>query len=343
MSPAFYLNNRHQPRQTPVSIDSRGSAGDFAGFFVYYVELDLIVYASNSFCFILLAFNRPKVSLEMPCLPSYHCNTLLTHKPGQYKVLWEGIIMAFVEKPNLPEKAVSLVVVDDRISRRAEDRLNALGVKALKLRPHRGLYPAVSCHPDMQLHHIGGKTIIYAPGTDQTLLDALAAFDFLLIMGESVLSVSYPEDIAYNAARVGKWYFHNLRHTDPIIRRSLERMGIEPVHVEQGYSKCSVLPVGDESIITTDIGIAKAAEKKGLDVLLTDYERAIRLPGLDYGFIGGAAGMLGKELCALNGNIWGLDCFDAFSSFLSKNNIKFAELSDEQVTDIGSILPLMVR
>ncbi len=50
MSPTFYLNNRHQPRQTPVSIDFRVSAGDFAGFPVYYVELDLIVYASNSFC-----------------------------------------------------------------------------------------------------------------------------------------------------------------------------------------------------------------------------------------------------------------------------------------------------
>lgn len=250
--------------------------------------------------------------------------------------------MVFVAKPNLPEKAVSLAVVDERISSPAEDRLTSLGVKVLKLQPHRSLYPAVCCHPDMQLHHIGGKNIIYAPGTDQNLLDALTSYGFTLMTGESTLAPSYPADIAYNVARVGRWYFHNLRHTDPVIRRTLEKLGIEPVHVEQGYSKCSILPVGDESIITTDAGIARAAEKKGLKVLLADYEKSIRLPGLDHGFIGGAAGMLGCALCALNGNIQGLDCFDAFSSFLSKNNISIVELSDEQVTDIGSILPLII-
>lgn len=250
--------------------------------------------------------------------------------------------MAFITNPNLPEKAVGLAVVDERISSRAEDGLNALGVKVLKLQPHRGLYPAVSGHPDMQLHHIGGKTLIYAPGTDRTLLDALASHGFTLIMGESILTPSYPADIAYNVARVGSWYFHNLRYTDPVVRGILEGIGIEPVHVEQGYSKCSVLPVGKESIITTDTGIARAAEKRGLDVLLIDYERSIRLPGLDHGFIGGTAGMLGDAVCALNGNIRRLDCFDDILSFLSKNNIKIVELSDEQVTDIGSILPLMI-
>ncbi len=249
--------------------------------------------------------------------------------------------MAFVSNPNLPEKAVSLAVVDGRISSCTEERLNALGVKVLKLQPHRGLYPAVSCHPDMQLHHIGGKTIVYAPGTDQALLDALASYDFTLIMGDSILTPSYPVDIAYNVARVGRWYFHNLRHTDPVIRATLETMGIEPVHVEQGYSKCSLLPVAKESIITTDAGIARAAEKKGFNVLLVDYERSICLPGLDHGFMGGASGMLGHSLCALNGNLRSLDCLDAFSSFLSANKIEIVELSEEQVVDIGSILPLM--
>jgi hypothetical protein len=251
--------------------------------------------------------------------------------------------MAFITNPNLPEKAVNLAVVDERISCQAEDGLNALGVKVLRLQPHKGLYSAVSGHPDMQLHHIGGRTIIYAPGTDRAVLDALAAHDFVLIAGESILTPSYPADIAYNVARVGSWYFHNLRHTDPVVRGVLERMGIEPVHVEQGYSKCSILPVGNELIITTDAGIARAAEKKGLEVLLVDYEKSIRLPGLDHGFIGGAAGMLGHEVCALNGNMRKLDCFAAFSSFLSKNNIKIVELSNEQVTDIGSILPLLFQ
>lgn len=250
--------------------------------------------------------------------------------------------MFFVAKPNLPENSVNLAVVDGRISGEAEGELSNLGVKLLKLQPHRSLYAAVCSHPDMLLHHIGGEKIVYAPGTDPTLLAALMTYGFKLLKGESTLHPAYPADIAYNIARVGSRYFHNLKYTDPVIKKQLEKLGVEPVHVEQGYSKCSVLPIDVNSIITSDAGIAKAAEKKGLEVLLVDCERSIRLPGLNYGFIGGAGGMLGGSVCALNGGTDTLSCSEAISAFVSKKNIIIKGLSDDQVTDIGSILPLMM-
>lgn len=250
--------------------------------------------------------------------------------------------MAFVTNPNLPENQVSLAVVDRRISYEAEGELNALGVKLLKLQPHRSLYTAVCSHPDMLLHHIGGKTIVYAPGTDPELLSTLMTYGFKLLKGNSVLSPVYPTDIAYNVARVGNRYFHNLKHTDPVISSQLENQGVEPVHVEQGYAKCSVLPVDKNSIVTSDKGIAKAAEKNGFDVLLIDCEKSIQLPGLNYGFIGGAGGMLGNSLCAFNGSINKLSCHKAVSAFLSRKKINIIGLSDENMVDIGSILPLMI-
>ena len=248
--------------------------------------------------------------------------------------------MAFVTNPNLPENAVTLAVVDGRISIEAENALMNLGAKILKLMPHPALYTAVCCHPDMLLHHIGGETIVYAPGTDPTLLDALLLNGFYLLKGESILSPAYPTDIAYNIARVGSKYFHNLKYTDPVIKKELFKQDIEPIHVEQGYSKCSILPVDANSIITTDAGIAKAAEKKGFEVLLVDCERSICLPGLNYGFIGGAGGMIGNSVCALNGSVDVLNCSKKLSSFVLKKNIIIKELSDSVVTDIGSILPL---
>jgi len=250
--------------------------------------------------------------------------------------------MVFVTNPNLPENLVSLVVVDERINAEAESTLNGLGTKILKLHPHRMLYKAVCSHPDMLLHHASGDTVIFAPGTDPILLNELDAYGFKMLEGETKLSSSYPGDIAYNVARVGSKYFHNLRYTDPLVRRLLEKNGIEPIHVEQGYSKCSVLPIDENSLITSDVGIAKAAEGNGFEVLLVDGERAIQLPGLNYGFIGGAACMLGDSVCVFNGDLKKLSCYKTLSAFLYKKNIRIKCLSDEYVTDIGSILPLMM-
>jgi len=43
-----------------------------------------------------------------------------------------------------------------------------------------------------------------------------------------------------------------------------------------------------------DRGIAKVAEKKGIDVLVIE-EDAILLPGFKNGFIGGSTGLIDKE------------------------------------------------
>jgi hypothetical protein len=251
--------------------------------------------------------------------------------------------MPFVINPNLPKGRTSLVVVDGRIGAEAVAALEQSGTSVLKLEPHSGLYTAVCGHPDLQLHHVGGAVIVHAPGTDPALLAELSSYGFELVRGESVLTPAYPRDIAYNVARVGSKYFHNLKYTDPILKKMLEESGVEPVHVEQGYTKCSLLAVDEHSIITSDIGIAKSAEKNGFDVLLVDYERNIQLPGLNYGFIGGAGGLLGERLLALNGAVRKLSCCEALLNFLSMKKIELANLSGSAVTDIGSILPLMVK
>ncbi len=248
--------------------------------------------------------------------------------------------MQFIQQPNLPGQPVKMAVTGSETGKAAIDRLTELGIEVLVMSAHPCLYKAVEGHPDMQLHHLGGNRIVYAPGTGQPILDALSTRGFELVAGESPLSSSYPRDIPYNVARVGSLYFHNLKYTDRILREQLERLGVEPVHVEQGYAKCSVLPVSENTIVTTDPGIAGTAEKKGLDVLFLESERSIRLPGLNYGFIGGACGMLSKSVCAINGSLEKLSCGEELVSFLSYRQITVKELSEDYVTDIGSILPL---
>ncbi len=249
--------------------------------------------------------------------------------------------MKYVAEPNLPAGNVCLAAVDARIGAEAENELKSLGVEIIKIRHHPHLYDAVHSHPDMLFHHVGGNLIVYAPGADPDAVSELAARGFQMVMGESRLKPEYPGDIAYNAARVGKWYFHNLKHTDVRIREYMDSMGIQAVHVAQGYAKCSVLPVDGNSIVTSDPGIAREARKKGLDVLLLECGDSIRLPGLDHGFIGGACGMLSSSVCAINGSLAALKGYESFLAFLSERNITAVELSKGRVTDIGSILPLM--
>ena len=265
----------------------------------------------------------------------------MTCRNVRCRVLSEAFNMAYVSSPNLPERPVSLAIADGRISSGAQTALNKLGVRLLKLLPHRSLYDAVSGHPDMQLHHIGGSRIVYAPQTDPSVLNTLAGLGFELIQGQSELSDSYPADIAYNVARIGGKYFHNLKYTDPVIRQQLERQGIEPVDVAQGYTKCSVLPVDANSMITSDAGIAKAAERKGMEVLLLD-AGSVSLPGLNHGLIGGIGGLTGGNICVVNGSLDRLDCAAKLTEFLSAKKIAIKELTDGPMTDIGSILPLLL-
>lgn len=250
--------------------------------------------------------------------------------------------MAFIDTPNLPEKLADLVVVDERISAEAENTLHGMGITALKVKPHKDLYTAVASHPDMMIHHVGQNIVIYAPNTDAQLLRELDKMGFMLLKGDTSISSKYPLDIAYNVARVGRYYFHNLKYTDPVIKRELEGLGVEPVNVKQGYAKCSVLVLDENSIVTSDPSIAKAAEGKGLSVLFVN-ERSIRLPGLDYGFIGGIGGMISKDILLINGNIKKLDHYNELADFISERNIKCVCLSDGYVTDIGSVIPLNMR
>lgn len=248
---------------------------------------------------------------------------------------------SFVKIPNLPDKQASVVILDGRAPLALEEKLLSMGTRCIRTSAISTTYKAVCCHPDIILHHVGDCFVVHSPGIPESLANSMKELGIELIQGSSVPGMAYPINISYNAARVGRYVFHNLDHTDKILLSELEKREVELVHVRQGYSKCSISIVDSESIITSDKGIAKAAEKKGLNVLLTTPDRGIVLPGLDYGFIGGASFMLSPRHWAVAGNFDRLEAAYDISDFLEKRNIQSLSLMDGPVTDIGSILPLI--
>lgn len=248
--------------------------------------------------------------------------------------------MNFIDIPNLPVAKTRLAVVDGRIAADMQTCLEKSGICLIKTERHPDLYEAIAFHPDIMLHHMGGNRIVYAPATSDSVLQSLEKHEFKLVEGAKKLSPVYPADIAYNGARVGNFFFHNLKYTDEILLNELASADIEIVNVRQGYAKCAVAVIDENCIITSDVGIANAAAKRGISVLVVSPQKNISLTGLDYGFIGGSSGMINISQLAVFGNAESLEEFSIIEKFLHHKKIEIVSLSDSIVMDYGSLLPL---
>ena len=150
----------------------------------------------------------------------------------------------------------------------------------------------------------------------------------------------YPGDAICNAVATGHFFVHNTKITSPQLLNKARELGLTVVHVAQGYSRCSCLPVDDRSFITADRGMARALENAGAQVLVIS-RGSVALRGYDYGFIGGCAGnitVLGRQTIVFNGDITRHPDWEAMRLFISCRNIDIKYFEDERLEDIGSIL-----
>jgi|GEM_PF-18083 len=249
-------------------------------------------------------------------------------------------ILGFLKQTLFPEHDVSLLVVDSRMDENMKDTLRFYGISLVEIPPCNALEEPVAGHVDMQIIHIHDNVLVCHPGLPLTVFEKLKQHGFDIYAGDTVLKRDYPLDVAYNVAIVGRVAFHNTKYTDGVIVRLLSRFNIRLVHVNQGYSKCSVLPLSDKCIITDDPSIEKAAVQEGLEVLKIPPQKNIMLPGYNYGFIGGVAGFIGKNVLAFAGDIDMLDSKDEIKDFLYKHNVEWVNLSNGKIHDYGSLIPL---
>ena len=150
------------------------------------------------------------------------------------------------------------------------------------------------------------------------------------------LSPVYPGDVIYNGCSTGKYFIHNLKYTDEELMKRVRALGLIPVDVKQGYARCSVTPVDEESIITYDRGIAQAASEAGLKVLLVEPGQ-VELPGYDHGFLGGTSGRVGDEII-FNGDLSRHSDFERIAAFIEGRGLKLKYFKEYPLRDIGSIV-----
>ncbi|QEK12507.1 hypothetical protein FQB35_09310 [Crassaminicella thermophila] len=246
----------------------------------------------------------------------------------------------FLDIPFLPKEDVLAVIIDGRTPQILTNKLKNMSIHIVKTPFCKELYDAISYHPDILLHPVDGKDFVVAPNVYEILKEPLKKLGLNVIKGETFLLRNYPENIAYNIARVSNFAIHNLKYTDKVTLKLLEKSGVEFIHVKQGYSKCSICVVSEKAIITSDRGIAKKVEKYGIETLLIS-PGYIDLPGLSYGFIGGISGFIGKNKLAFSGHLRNHPDYERILDFLSNQQVEPVFLDDKKPIDIGSIIPFL--
>lgn len=229
-----------------------------------------------------------------------------------------------------------IVIISSKASNRIIDSLLGLGFEIIKTVECKEVYDAIKYHPDIVMTKVNEDTLVVNPNYYEYYFDKLKKHNINLVRGDSQLEDKYPENIAYNIAIDSKYAIHNFKYSDKNVLKYLENESYKFINVKQGYTKCSVITLGDKGIITSDKDICLKAQKEGLEALHIDHGQVV-LDGFDYGFIGGSSGYYDDELY-LTGVLDNHSSKFEIINFLEKKNIKINYLSDYDIVDLGSLI-----
>lgn len=241
--------------------------------------------------------------------------------------------------PFIPLKDANTIIIAGNADSEIMDNLKRLKVNLIRTIECLEVDKSIRYHPDIVMHPINHSTLVIAPNVFDYYKEILSNTRLKLIRGERELQAKYPDDIAYNVGRIGDIAIHNLEHTDEVLKYYLKKEGIECVNVKQGYSKCSMTLVDDQSIITADKGIYEILVNRGYSALLIK-PGYIDLEYQNYGFLGGATGSFSKKVMFLSGNIDKHPDKKEILHFIQNKNIKINFLSKKNIMDLGTIFSL---
>ncbi len=225
------------------------------------------------------------------------------------------------------------VVIDSRIDIESEEMLYKMGIKTIKI-PQNNLFDKpISAHPDMFCVKIKEKRFV-----DKRIAHLFDFWDVEIISREvqNGQAYKYPYDVGFNCAVMGNHIICNKQYTASEILQYSNEQNMNIINVKQGYAKCSTCIVDDNSIITEDESIAKAARNFGINVLMIN-KGFVKLDRYDYGFIGGASGLINNRLL-FNGDIKMHPNYNEIKRFCTSRNVEIISLNSKQLYDIGSIL-----
>ena len=225
---------------------------------------------------------------------------------------------------------MTYVLVAENFPEKAAEKLKKYG-EVIRTKANKNVLKGLDTHPDILVHPLSsGDLVVYR---DNIEYYKEIFKDKNVIPSSSKLSAKYPGDIHLNAFAFKKIFIHNLKHTDQAILDYYKNRGYELVNIKQGYAKCSCL-VTEDFVITSDGGIYETL-KDLIPIYKIDHEQ-IKLQNLNYGFIGGASGVLGKKIF-FTGDFSHHSSHEEILKIINKYDYELEILSKDPIEDFGSI------
>lgn len=243
--------------------------------------------------------------------------------------------MKYIDKPNLPQSRVVLAAISESAGESIK-KLNDLGIETIKIKSSPYLPQPVNSHADLQLLHITDNIVF---SQKEHSFEGLENKNFNIRYINTKPGDKYPDDVKLNCAIIGNKIICNKKTVAREILEYAESACLTVINVNQGYSRCSICVVDENSIITDDESIFAAAQNFFNNTLYVS-KNSIRLKGYNYGFIGGCSGKIDKNKIAFNGRIDSHTDYNKIIDFTAKHGVEIIELNNYVLTDIGGILPL---
>lgn len=214
------------------------------------------------------------------------------------------------------------------------NKLNTLGIETVVTHAVDAFIDYERHHADMQMLRIFDTVFVYEC-VYENYKDFLT--DYNVVICENPQK-EYPFNVSLNAALVGNKLFCKESALDNNVRKFCVKNNIEIIDVKQGYTKCSTLVLNDNSIITADKGIFEKAAKSGINALKIN-SGSILLKGADYGFIGGASGVIGDTVYFF-GDVLAHPDGAKVIEFIEKNSMQWVSLTEDILNDVGGFILL---
>lgn len=228
-------------------------------------------------------------------------------------------------------------VIASHLRPEAVSRLHEMGMDVFDFAPNPSLGALIAHHADLSFLYDAGR--LYIAREMMKYRETLSSRGLEVCVIPEPLGKAYPDDVKLNGVPLGQYFLCNEKTISPFVLTEMKRKGKTILSAGQGYTKCSVVPLTEESLITDDDSIASVCCSHGLDVLKVS-KGSVRLPGFPYGLLGGAAGRISDTQIVFHGDLSLHTDSEKILRFLEKYNMTAVSLCDGELLDIGSILPL---
>ncbi|MEE3485519.1 MAG: hypothetical protein VZQ98_14515 [Bacteroidales bacterium] len=225
-----------------------------------------------------------------------------------------------------------LAIIDARCSPIITQNLRRYAETIFLLKTTGITYESISCHPDIFLYQ-DEQHLVVAPNAPQELFNLLNCNNISYKIGHSVIGALLTDTCFYNCVSTADAFFHKEGFTDPMIQRLNQEKRF--IALPQSYTRCSMLPLSDHAIITSDAGIHKVLQREQFASFLFTPDE-IRIAVHRNGFLGGTCGISDGKIFFLGNPLRHKDG-RGLCQFIESVGLEVIALSDEPLYDGGGI------